>query len=85
MYNFLSGTIAMASLVVAFFFMRFFVKIKDRFFLYFAIAFGLMTLERIVALLSGIKEESQSLIYVVRLASFIIILFAIYRKNRNAA
>lgn len=83
MNQFLSGAAAMAAFTIGLFFLRFWKKTHDRFFLYFAIAF---TLEGIVRTLLGLdvgSNESEPLFYLVRLVSFVLILIAIIDKNRE--
>jgi len=73
----------MAAFTIGLFFLRFWKKTHDRFFLYFAIAF---TLEGIVRTLLGLdvgSNESEPLFYLVRLVSFVLILIAIIDKNRE--
>ena len=83
MNQFLSGAAAMAAFTIGLFFLRFWKKTHDRFFLYFAVAF---TLEGIVRTLLGLdvgSNESEPLFYLVRLVSFVLILIAIFDKNRE--
>ncbi|HTK26101.1 MAG TPA: DUF5985 family protein [Pyrinomonadaceae bacterium] len=84
MNQFLSGAAAMAAFTIGLFFLRFWKKTHDRFFLYFAVAF---TLEGIVRTFLGLdvgSNESEPLFYVVRLVSFVLILVAIIDKNRES-
>jgi len=84
MNQFLSGAAAMAAFTVGLFFLRFWKKTHDRFFLYFAVAF---TLEGLVRTLLGLdvgSNESEPLFYLVRLLSFVLILIAIIDKNRES-
>lgn len=76
------GAIAMASLTIALFFLRFWKDTGDRLFLLFALSFGLEGLNRVALALSDQPSEGQPLFYVVRLVSFILILVAIWDKNR---
>ncbi|HWD17847.1 MAG TPA: DUF5985 family protein [Verrucomicrobiae bacterium] len=80
--HFLSGAVMIASLVVAMFFWRFRSQTRDRFFGFFAVAFLLMAVERIA--IEFVPEENpQSLVYVIRLAAFLLIVYAILDKNRH--
>jgi uncharacterized membrane protein HdeD (DUF308 family) len=84
MNQFLSGAAAMAAFTIGLFFLRFWKKTHDRFFLYFAVAF---TLEGIVRTFLGLdvgSNESEPLFYLVRLVSFVLILVAIIDKNRES-
>ena len=58
-------------------------RTKDRLFGWFALAFALLGVERVVALTSEQFLESRSpLIFVLRLVAFAIIIVAIVEKNR---
>ncbi|MEK6772781.1 MAG: DUF5985 family protein [Bdellovibrionota bacterium] len=83
MYEFLSGAIATATFIVGLFFLRFYKKIDDRFFLYLAIAFWIFSLERFILVFTQVSGEYYSMIYLIRLSGFIIITFAIVDKNRR--
>jgi len=85
MYEFISGAMGVASLVIGFFFTQFYKKLGDRFFLLFAIAFYILAFERVVLLFYQVKNETQPAVYLIRLAAFIIILAAIVDKNRKTA
>jgi hypothetical protein len=78
----LTGAIACASLLVAVFFLRFWKSTGDRFFLYFALSFGIQGLNRIHIGLKGPASEDEATIYLIRLAAYILILVAIWQKNR---
>ncbi len=82
MYNFLSGAIMMACVVVGLFFFRFWSRTHDRFFLIFALAFWLFGVSRITLLLTTETHEGPLAVYLVRLAAFLLILAAIVDKNR---
>ena len=82
MGQFLLGAVAMASLVAALFFLRFWRKTHDRFFLLFAAAFLLEVINRTtLAAIGSVTEEQEPLFYLVRLFSFVLILIAILDKN----
>jgi uncharacterized membrane protein HdeD (DUF308 family) len=78
----LSGTVAMASLVAALFFLRFWRQTLDTFFLLFAIAFGLDAASRFVLGLDHISNETEPLYFIPRLVTFGLIIVAIVQKNR---
>ena len=82
MYQVLLGAIAMASLIIGLFFLRFWRRTGDRFFLFFAIAFGLEGINRALLGLMRNPSEAEPFFYLVRLLSFLIILIAIIDKNR---
>ncbi len=80
---FFLGAIAMASLVAALFFLRFWRDTGDRFFLFFAAAFGMEVINRMALALGELSEETEPFLYMVRLFSFLLILAAIVDKNRR--
>ena len=77
------GAVAMASLVACLFFIRFWRETKDRFFLLFAVAFGVDAITRTVLALGGIAQEHEPLFYLARLLTFLLIILAIIDKNRK--
>jgi uncharacterized membrane protein HdeD (DUF308 family) len=84
MHPILLGASSMAALVAALFFLRFWRDAGDRFFLFFAIAFGVDGLNRLILALSlPTSAETEPFFYLVRLFSFVIILAAIVDKNRK--
>ncbi|MFL6521014.1 MAG: DUF5985 family protein [Chthoniobacterales bacterium] len=80
---FLSGALCMASLTIALFFLKFWRRTGDRFFLAFSGAFLLLMLERIILFAIGVAHEFAPYVYVVRLLAFILIIAAIVEKNRR--
>jgi hypothetical protein len=81
MNEILAGAIAMASLVIALFFFRFWRSAGDRFFLYFGLSF---LIEGVHSLVSGIvlaTHEDSPLHYLIRLLAYGLILWAILEKN----
>jgi uncharacterized membrane protein YeiB len=78
-----SGAILMGYGVCALFFLRFWRQTHDRLFLVFALAFGLLGLQRLALVLTEPVEESRTGLYVVRLVAFLLILGAIVDKNRG--
>ncbi len=82
MQTFLLGAIAMASLVAALFFLKFWLRTHDRFFLMFAAAFAVDAVNRTtIALLPDVSQEQEPIFYLVRLFTFVLILVAIIDKN----
>ena len=82
MPQFLLGAVAMASLVAAAFFWRFWRQTHDRFFMLFAAAFLLEAINRTtLAAIGSVTEEQEPLFYLVRLFSFVLILIAVVDKN----
>jgi hypothetical protein len=76
------GAIAMASLVAALFFLRFWRDTGDRFFALFALAFALDAATRLGLGLTDVAAEYEPFFYVARLVTFALILIAIIDKNR---
>jgi uncharacterized membrane protein HdeD (DUF308 family) len=83
MENFIMGAIAMASAVVALFFLRFWFQTRDRLFAMFALAFLLLGITRVGLALSHVDLEPQTGWYWMRLAAFLVILLAVLDKNRR--
>ena len=63
------------------FFLRFWWESRDRLFLMFAIALFVLSTGRIVLSLLYDLQEERILLYLIRLAGFVIILVAIADKN----
>jgi hypothetical protein len=82
METLLAGAIAMGSALVALFFLRFWHRTRDRFFLLFAAAFALDALDRIALTLVPYASEDEPVFYLVRLVAYGLILVAIWQKNR---
>lgn len=83
MFLFLSGMLMMGCFVVAAFFMRFYWRTSDRFFVLFAVAFAVLGLERLGLAIRNLPEEPLAGMYFVRLAAFLLIMLAIIDKNRS--
>ena len=71
----------MGSWAIALFFLRFWRRTHDQLFAYFALAFFLFGVERLVMVWSA-GAESSAYIYLIRLIAFILIVFGIVSKNR---
>ena len=85
MSDLITGAIAMASFVIALFFLRFWRRSSDRLFAFFAVAFAIMGLSRLTLTLMALPDEAQLAIRLLRVLSFVIILWAIIDKNRRPA
>ena len=81
MNDILTGAIAMASAVIAMFFLRFWRNTGDRFFLWFALSFGIEGAHRVYAAVSYQESEDSPLHYLIRLLAYGLILWAILEKN----
>lgn len=84
-YSFVSGMVAAGFLVSGLFFLRFWRRTHDGLFIAFALAFWLLGLGQTLVALTDIPVEERSWIYLIRLAAFLLILLAIFRKNRANA
>jgi hypothetical protein len=82
MTPFILGATALASLVAALFFLRFWRDTRDRLFCFFAIAFGIDALHRVVLALTPVSQEQEPFVYVGRLVTYGLIIAAIVDKNR---
>lgn len=82
MSDFLGGALVMASGVVGLFFLRFWRRSQDKFFLYFALAFWIMGLNWMLLTLKR-EDEPKTALYALRLVAFALILWAIWVKNRK--
>ncbi|WP_164008924.1 DUF5985 family protein [Pyxidicoccus trucidator] len=78
----LNGATAMAWLACALFFLRFWRQSHDRLFAFFALAFSLLAGNAVAGALLYADDERRHYIYVVRLFAFLLILYAIWDKNR---
>jgi hypothetical protein len=84
LYDFLSGAVSLGFFVCALSFFRFWRRTRDGLFMAFALAFGLLGLGQAILALANIPTEERGSIYLIRLAAFALIIFAILRKNRGA-
>jgi hypothetical protein len=83
MEQFVMGAITMASVIIALFFLRFWRDTGDRLFAMFALAFLLLGVTRAGLAFSQESTEGVTSWYWVRLAAFVLILIAIFDKNRR--
>lgn len=85
LYEILSGAIMMACFVAGLFFFKFWRKTNDKLFFMFALAFWMLSLERMVLGYLGTAQEVTPRIYFIRLSAFALILGAIIIKNRESS
>ena len=83
LYDFLSGAVALGFAACALFFLRFWKRTREELFLAFAVAFLLLGAGQTILALANIPTEERGSIYLLRLLAFLLILIAIYRKNRG--
>lgn len=79
---FLLGVIVTASLAASAFFFRFWKQTRDLLFFGFSAAFFIEGINRLAFLFAEQPGAGSSLIYAVRLLSYLLILAAILHKNR---
>ena len=79
----LIGAIAMASFVIGGFFLRYWDRGRDRFFLLFSMSFFVEGANRVLQALSESPHEGSLGRYGVRLVAYTLILAAIVDKNRH--
>ena len=82
LYDFLSGAVALGFGNCALYFLRFWKRTRDVLFLFFSVAFALLSVGQVVVASANIYVEDSSAAYLVRLGAFAIIIFAVWRKNR---
>jgi len=74
---------AMACVGVAACFIRFWRQTTDRLFAFFAVAFALLGANLLLLAAINPAHESRHLVYLLRLAAFLVILLGIADKNRS--
>jgi hypothetical protein len=83
MNHMLLGGIAIGSFVAGLFFLRYWRSTRDRFFLFFMLAFWIEAVNRLdMALTDSWNEDDSPVHYLVRLLTYGLILLAIWDKNR---
>lgn len=85
LYALISGMLAAGYGVAGLFFLRFWKATRDRLFVWFAIAFAILGVQRIVSVLAMQWTENTTWVYTMRLTAFLLILAAIIDKNRPAS
>lgn len=83
--TFLAGAIVMGFAVAGLFFLNFWRRTHEELFLAFTGAFWLLGLGQALLTFSHVPLEERSWLYLLRLAAFVLILVAIWRKNRAPA
>ncbi|MFP2902775.1 DUF5985 family protein [Corallococcus sp. 4LFB] len=84
MKTLLDGAVMMAYLACALFFLRFYLQSKDRLFALFSLAFTLMGLHNVLGTVVGPDLDTERIhyLFVGRLVAYLLILGAIWDKNR---
>ena len=83
--DFLGGAIVMAFAVAALLFLKFWRRTGEGLFLAFSGSFLLLGLTQALLTLSNLPTEERSQLYLLRLAAFLLILWALWRKNRRGS
>ena len=76
------GILVAGCAIIGLFFLRFWRQTKDSFFVFFAIAFWILSIHWLALGLTHPQNEIRVYFYVLRLAAFLLILTAIAIKNR---
>jgi hypothetical protein len=82
---FVSGALMFGFAIAGLFFYRFWKDTRDRLFLLFALAFFMLSVNRIFLVIAGTDSEIRTYLYCIRLAAFGLIIYAIVEKNLAAA
>jgi hypothetical protein len=80
---FISGATFVVCWAIALFFAAFWRHSGDRLFGIFALAFAALGVNRLVLVLMDDDDENTTYVYLVRLLAFVLILIAIFDKNRR--
>lgn len=83
MTGLLSGILIAQYAAIALFFAKFWSKSRDRLFLMFSGAFGVLAVQRTAIALTREVLEQQAPLYLLRLAAFVVIIVAIVDRNRR--
>jgi hypothetical protein len=77
----IAGAIMLNAWAISLFFLCYWKKTRDQLFACFALAFFLLGVERVVIVTLPGPEDFRH--YMIRLLAFLVILFAIWQKNRT--
>ncbi|MGC2129157.1 MAG: DUF5985 family protein [Candidatus Aquilonibacter sp.] len=83
MAPFLSGAIMMGCFVAAAFFWRSWQRTTDRLFIWFALSFLILGVERLAIVATDAAETTTPWVYLLRILAFALIAIAIVEKNRR--
>ena len=81
--TFLGGAIVMGFAVATLLFLRFWRRTGEGLFLAFSGSFLLLGVTQTLLSLGGFVDEQRSWLYLLRLAAFLLILFALFLQNRR--
>jgi hypothetical protein len=81
----MQGMCAAFALAVGLFFLSFWQRSRDRLFLYFSIAFWLMSSSWVLLGLIAPEADNRPYVYGVRLLAFLLVIVAIIDKSRSSS
>ena len=81
--DFLAGAIVMGFAVAAVMFLKFWKRTREGLFLAFSGSFLLLGVTQALLSLGDFQDEERSWLYLLRLAAFLLILFAMWWQNRR--
>ena len=80
-WAYLTGVTTAGFLIAALFFLKFWRRSGESLFAIFALAFVLMAANAAVQVLLDVPDEDQPLVFLLRLAAFLLIIVAVLGKN----
>lgn len=83
MNDLLSGACILGYLLVGLIFLRSWRDTRDRLFAMFAAAFWLLAFQRVLLVITDQLSENRPYLYLLRLAAYLLIVWAIIDKNRS--
>lgn len=83
--TFIAGAVVAGFALAGLFFLKFWKRTRDELFLAFTAAFWLLGVTQALLTFSQVPVEERSWLYLLRLAAFLLILGAIWRKNAKPA
>jgi hypothetical protein len=83
-FPFMYGALAALGLTASLFFVRYYKSARDRFFVFFAIAFALLGVNWALLVGRDPRDEYAPYVYLLRLTAFLLIVVAIVDKNRQS-
>jgi hypothetical protein len=81
--EFVSGATAVAAVVIALFFIRYWRQTRDPLFVMFAGGFATLGVSRVILAFFDEDDEGRVFVYGLRLIAFTLVLLAIIHKNRT--
>jgi hypothetical protein len=82
---FIAGAVVAGFALAGLFFLKFWKRTHDELFLAFTAAFWLLGITQALITFSRVPIEERTWLYLLRLAAFLLILAAIWRKNAKRA